>query len=120
MAGRKQPPAAFWKKTGAGLALPGILSKIVSGLTLLAVLPVLLRLAGGSGNGINVDTPAAAIEADMALGQRVQAPVAPGADVVAGNEFCAALANEDAARRDEFPAKSFYAESLADAIASVA
>ena len=79
-----------------------------------------LRLAGGSGNGINVDTPAAAIEADMALGQRVQAPVASGADVVAGNEFRAALANEDAARRDEFPTKSFHAESFADAIASVA
>src|SRR5206468_3722109 len=63
---------------------------------------------------------AAFVEHDLAVGQREQGPVAPGADVAAGDEFGAALADDDAARRDELAAKTLHAQPFADAVAPVA
>src|SRR5437773_185883 len=71
-------------------------------------------------NRNDVHTAAAFIECDLAILQSEQGPVAPGADVVAGEKFGSALADQDTAGSDEFPAKSFYAEPFAGGIAPVA
>ena len=77
---------------------------------------VVLVIAFG---GNNVHAMAAFVEHDLAIREREQGPVAPGADVAAGDELGAALADDDATGRDELPAKSFYAQSLANAVAPV-
>ena len=59
------------------------------------------------------------VEQHCAVGEREQRPVATNADVLAGDEFAAALADDDAARRDDLPAKFFHAEPFADAVAPV-
>lgn len=60
------------------------------------------------------------VEFHLAVGEREERPVAAGADVLASFKFCAALADDDAAGGDEFAAKCLYAETLADAVATVA
>ena len=90
------------------------------GLLLLFKKRITLRLAGGLGDGVDVDAATVAVEPDVALGQGEQGPVAPDADIAAGREPRTALANNDAAGSDEFTTKSFHTESFADAIASVA
>jgi len=83
------------------------------------------RLRRGAGRGAcfnrnDVHAAAAFIEGDFAIGQSEQGPVAPGADVVAGEKFGSALADQDTAGRDEFAAKSFYAKPFAGGISAVA
>ena len=60
------------------------------------------------------------VERDLAVHQGEQSPIAPGADIVAGHEPGAALADENAAGGDEFAAKSLNAQPFADAVAPVA
>ena len=79
------------------------------------------KLVFRSGGRFRDDIHAAAVlvELHLAVGEREQRPVAAGADVLARDKFAAALADDDAARRDNRAAKFFYAETLADAIATV-
>ena len=68
----------------------------------------------------NVDPFAAFVEGDLAVHQGEQRPVSAGADIAAGHEFGAALADNDAAGADKFAAVGFYTEPFADTVASVA
>jgi hypothetical protein len=77
-------------------------------------------LGGRGGRGIDVDAPVAAIEADMAVGEGEEGVVPSHADVVAGMELGAALADENGAGEDELSAVPFHAETLAMAVAAVA
>ena len=77
-------------------------------------------LGGRGGRGIDVDAPVAAVEADVAVGKGEEGVVPAHADVVAGVEFGAALADEDGAGEDELAAVAFHAEALAVAVAAVA
>src|SRR5207302_4355247 len=76
-------------------------------------------IVGRSRGGLDVNPFARFVELDLAVDQREQGPVAACADVLAGDEFGAALADQDAARGDKFAAEPFYAESFADAVAPV-
>jgi len=80
---------------------------------------IALRLASRRGDGVDVDAATVAVEADVTFGQGKQGPVAADADIAAGEETRAALADDDAAGGDEFAAKSFHAEPFTDAVASV-
>src|SRR5947207_6467287 len=77
-------------------------------------------IARGRGRRQHVDPFAILVEHHLAVHEGEQSPVAPRADIVAGDELRAALADENAARRDKFASKPFYTESFADAITSVA
>ena len=77
-----------------------------------------LILCGG-GFSHHIHAAAAEIELDLAVGEREERPVAAGADVLAGDEFAAALADDDATGADKSAAKFFYAEPFADAVAAV-
>ena len=79
-----------------------------------------LVFRGGGRFRDDIHAAAVLVELHLAVGERKQCPVAAGADVLARDEFAAALADDDAARRDDRAAKFFYAEPLADAIATVA
>ena len=68
----------------------------------------------------DVHPAAVLVERDFPIDQCEQGPIATGADILTGDKFRPSLANQDAARGHEFPAKSLYAEALADAVASVA
>jgi len=63
---------------------------------------------------VDVYAFAASIESDFAVRERKQCPISSDADVTAGQEFGSALADQDAARGDQFAAKTFYAKPLAD------
>lgn len=68
----------------------------------------------------NVDAVAVLIERDFAIGEGEEGPIAAGADVLSGNEFGAALTDENAAGGDKFTAETFHAKPFADAIAPIA
>src|SRR3989442_10703393 len=72
-----------------------------------------------SRGGLDIDPLALFVELHLAVDQGEQCPIAAGADVLAGDEFGAALADQDAARGDKFAAEPFYAESFADAVAPI-
>ena len=59
------------------------------------------------------------VEFYLAVNQREQGPIATRAYILSRDKFCAALANQDAPRRDDFTAESFYTKPFADAIATV-
>ena len=71
------------------------------------------------GFGHDVYAAAALVEQNFAVRKCKQSPIAACADVFARDKLTAALADNDAARRDDRTAKFFYAETLADAVASV-
>src|SRR5277367_1871717 len=68
----------------------------------------------------DVDPAVDAVELDHAVDEREERVIAAHADVRAGMETRAALANNDVARDDFLAAEFFHAEALADAIAPVA
>src|SRR4029077_16416612 len=70
-------------------------------------------------NRIDIDTTPAAIEANAAVDERENRVVATESNVLARKELGAALANDNVAGQNRFAAKSFYTETLADAIAAV-
>ena len=76
-------------------------------------------LGSRGGRGIDVNPPVAAIEADVAVGKGEEGVIAAHADVVAGVEFGAALADEDGAGGNKLTAVAFHAETLAVAVAAV-
>jgi len=67
----------------------------------------------------NVHPAAILIEGDLAVHEGEQRPIAPGADVAAGEKLGAPLAHDDAAGRHELAAIPFHTETFADAVASV-
>ena len=77
-------------------------------------------LGGRGGRGIDVDAPVAAVEADVAVGKGEKSVIATHADVIAGVELGAALADENGAGGNELAAVTFYAKALAVAVAAVA
>jgi hypothetical protein len=68
---------------------------------------------------IDIHAPAAAIESDVPVHERENGVIASEADVFTGKKFRAALADNDVAGDNHLAAKSFYAETLADAIATI-
>jgi hypothetical protein len=78
-----------------------------------------LGSGGLDGRGSDVHAAAFAVELDLAIDEGEQGPVASGADIVARDEFGAALADDDAARGDMFAAEAFYAEAFAITITAV-
>ena len=79
-----------------------------------------LILRGGGFRHNDIHAAAVLVELHLAVGEREQRPVAAGADIFARDKFAAALADDDAARADDLPAKFFYAQPFADAVATVA
>jgi hypothetical protein len=77
-------------------------------------------LRGGGILRDDIHAAAVLVELHLAVGEREQCPVAAGADVFARDKFATALADDDAARADNLPAKFFYAQPFADAVATVA
>ena len=67
----------------------------------------------------HIDAMTALVENHLAVGQREECPIAAGADIFAGDELGAALADENAAGADNMPAKFLHAESFADAVATI-
>src|SRR6516164_8551729 len=65
------------------------------------------------------DGSSAAIEPDAAVDQSENRVITAEADVFSGQEFCAALADNDIAGENHLAAKSLYAETFADAVAAV-
>ena len=59
------------------------------------------------------------VKGNLPICEREQGPIPARADILSGDEFRAALADQNAARRHELAAKSFNAQPLADAIAPV-
>jgi hypothetical protein len=60
------------------------------------------------------------VEIDFAIGESEQCPISARADVLAGDEFGAALADENTAGGDELTAESLHAQPFANAVASIA
>src|SRR6266496_10797 len=80
-----------------------------------------ISIPGGLGRGRNdIHAAAAFVETYFSVHQGEQGPIAACADVFPGDKFRATLADEDTAGGDELSAISFYAESFADAVTSVA
>jgi hypothetical protein len=67
----------------------------------------------------DVDATTALVKFHMAIFEGEQGPVATGADIDAGQKLGPALADDDAAGMDKFPAVFFYAQPFADAVATV-
>ena len=72
------------------------------------------------GRGIDVNAPIAAVKADVAVGKGEEGVVASHADIVAGVELGAALADEDGSGEDELSAVPLHPKTLAVAVATVA
>src|ERR1044071_6406530 len=72
------------------------------------------------GPGLNADAAPGFIEVNGAIDEGEERPIASGADIEAGVEFGSALADDDAAGGDDLTAEAFYAQTFADAVASVA
>jgi hypothetical protein len=72
-------------------------------------------------SGYDVDAGASAcfVEHDFAVDEGVNRVIPTEADIFAGVVFGAALSDEDAACFDVLAAEAFYAQTLADAVASV-
>src|SRR5579884_2527991 len=73
----------------------------------------------GSGCGNDVDAPAVLVELNFAIHKREEGPIAAGADVLARGELRPALADENAAGGNEFPAITLHTEPFARAVAPV-
>ena len=56
------------------------------------------------------------IEADLAISQREKGPIPSRPNILAGDEFGAALTNQYAAGSDELAAVSLYSQPLAGAV----
>ena len=69
---------------------------------------------------MHIDAAALLVEQNPSVRQCEKGPIAPGADVLAGDKFGTALADEDAAGGDKLTAKFFDAEAFAGAVAPVA
>ena len=67
----------------------------------------------------DVDPATGAIEPHLAVDQRENGVIATEPDILAGQKFRAALADDDVAGDDRFAAKFFHAEPFADAVAAV-
>jgi hypothetical protein len=70
--------------------------------------------------GLHIDAAALFVEQDPPVNQREQCPIASGADVLAGDEFRAALTHQNAPGRDLLAPEFFHAEPFADAIPPIA
>jgi hypothetical protein len=70
--------------------------------------------------GLHIDAAALFVEQDPPVNQREQCPIASGADVLAGDEFRAALTHQNAPGRDLLAPEFFDAEAFADAVPPVA
>jgi hypothetical protein len=70
--------------------------------------------------GLHIDAAALLVEQDPPVNQREQCPIASGADVLAGDEFRAALTHQNAPGRDLLAPEFFHAEPFADAIPPIA
>ncbi len=68
---------------------------------------------------VDIHAATATIETNVAVNERENRVIAAETDVFARLKFRAALANNNVAGQNHLTAKSFYAESLADAIATV-
>ena len=68
----------------------------------------------------DVNASARLIELHLAIGQSEKCPITACADIVTGHELGAALADNDAARGDEFPPERFNSKTLAVAVPPVA
>jgi hypothetical protein len=68
---------------------------------------------------IDIDTPSATIESDVAVDQREDRVIAAETDVFTRHEFRAALADNDVASHNHLAAKSLDAEAFTDAIPTV-
>ncbi len=77
-------------------------------------------LGGRGGRGIDVDAPVAAIKADVSVGKGEKRVIPAHADVGAGVEFGAALADEDGTGEHELATEALYAKPLAVAVPTVA
>jgi hypothetical protein len=77
-------------------------------------------VAGGRGGGDDVHPAALLLELHVAIDQCEEGPIAASADVLAGVILRAALADDDAAGRDEFAAEGFDAQTLRMTVATVA
>src|SRR5437660_120206 len=82
--------------------------------------PAVSGVGGPSLDGLDVDAPPLAVEVDCAGGQGEEGVVAAEADVAAGVEAGAALADDDAAGLDRLAAEDLHAEALAVRLAAVA
>jgi hypothetical protein len=90
-------------------------------LALCALLENLILFNAGLFNRrLHIDAAAMFVEQDPPVNQREQGPIASGADVLAGDEFRAALTHQNAPGRDLLAPKFFDAEPFADAIPPVA
>src|SRR3954465_10099908 len=67
----------------------------------------------------HIDAVTGLIKNDFAIHQRKQSPIATSTNVAACHKLRPALANQNAAGRDKFSAKAFYAQPFADTISSV-
>ena len=74
----------------------------------------------GGGFGHDVHAVTVFVKQHFAVREREERPVATDADILAGDELAAALADDDAAGGDERAAKFLHAEPFADAVATVA
>jgi hypothetical protein len=68
---------------------------------------------------VDIDAPATAIEAHVAVNERENGVIPSETYVSARQKFCAALANNDVARDDHLAAEFFHTQALADAVAAV-
>jgi hypothetical protein len=59
-----------------------------------------------------VNAAVGAVELDLAVHQREEGPIAAGSDVIAGAEFGAALADDNAAGSDDSPPNRFTPSRL--------
>jgi hypothetical protein len=77
------------------------------------------RLFFRNDHRIDIHSPTGAIEAHIAIDHRKNCVIAAKSDVFARQELGAALANDDVPGHDHLAAKSFYAQSFADAVAAI-
>ena len=66
----------------------------------------------GCGFGHDVHAAAVLVELHLAVHERKERPIATRADVLARDEFAAALADDNAARADDLPPNSFTPSRL--------
>ena len=76
-------------------------------------------VSGSGGSEVHVDPATILVEADFAVAEREQRPIAGGADVGAGDEAGAVLADDDAAGGHELATECFYAEALTVGITTI-
>ena len=70
-------------------------------------------------NRIDIDATSAAIEPNAAIDERENRVITTESNVLARKELGAALADDNVSGQDHFAAKSLYAETLTNAVATV-